>query len=51
LYVIPKTTVTVEDFYTEVEINAMIGQALNLWDKASIALFMMQIVISVRYCL
>lgn len=35
---IPKTTVTADDIYTEDEINAMINKALNLRDKAFIAL-------------
>jgi site-specific recombinase XerD len=35
---IPKTTVTADDIYTEVEVNAMIGQAINPRDKAFIAL-------------
>ncbi|AFV24986.1 integrase family protein [Methanolobus psychrophilus R15] len=35
---IPNTTVTADDIYTEEEVNAMIGKAINSRDKAFIAL-------------
>jgi site-specific recombinase XerD len=35
---LPKTTITADDIYTEDEVNAMIGKARNLRDKAFIVI-------------